>query len=159
MPPINQYNTRQITGLLLGPLLFTVILLLPQPADMPANSLQVAAVALLMATFWISEAIPIPATALLPVVLFPLLGVMPTSKVTLAYGNHLIFLFMGGFLIAIAIEKMAVAQTYRTAYHFIRRRFCQSDNSWFYAGYCISFCMDKQYCHCHDDGHYWHSRH
>lgn len=117
MPPINQYNTRQITGLLLGPLLFTVILLLPQPADMPANSLQVAAVALLMATFWISEAIPIPATALLPIVLFPLLGVMPTSKVTLAYGNHLIFLFMGGFLIAIAIEKWQLHK--RIALHTI----------------------------------------
>lgn len=99
------YSSRQKIGLLLGPLLFVFILLLPQPADMPEYSLQVAAVALLMATYWITEAIPIPATALMPIVLFPLLGVMPTSKVTLAYGNHLIFLFMGGFLIAVTIEK------------------------------------------------------
>lgn len=99
------YSSRQKIGLLLGPLLFLFVLLLPQPADMPAHSLQVAAVALLMATYWITEAIPIPATALMPIVLFPLLGVMPTSKVTLAYGNHLIFLFMGGFLIAVTIEK------------------------------------------------------
>lgn len=99
------YSSRQKIGLLLGPLLFVFILLLPQPADMPEHSLQVAAVALLMATYWITEAIPIPATALMPIVLFPLLGVMPTSKVTLAYGNHLIFLFMGGFLIAVTIEK------------------------------------------------------
>lgn len=99
------YSSRQKIGLLLGPLLFVFILLLPQPADMPEHSLQVAAVALLMATYWITEAIPIPATALMPIVLFPLMGVMPTSKVTLAYGNHLIFLFMGGFLIAVTIEK------------------------------------------------------
>ncbi|HEY9202374.1 MAG TPA: DASS family sodium-coupled anion symporter [Gammaproteobacteria bacterium] len=99
------YSSRQKIGLLLGPLLFLIMLLLPQPADIPEHSLQVAAVALLMATYWISEAIPIPATALLPIVLFPLLDVMPTAKVTLAYGNHLIFLFMGGFLIAVTIEK------------------------------------------------------
>lgn len=102
---ISPYSSRQKIGLLLGPLLFLIMLLLPQPADMPEHSLQVAAVALLMATYWISEAIPIPATALLPIVLFPLLDVMPTAKVTLAYGNHLIFLFMGGFLIAVTIEK------------------------------------------------------
>lgn len=99
------YSSRQKIGLLLGPLLFIFILMLPQPADIPEHSMQVAAVALLMATYWITEAIPIPATALMPIVLFPLLDVMPTSKVTLAYGNHLIFLFMGGFLIAVTIEK------------------------------------------------------
>ena len=99
------YSSQQKIGLLLGPLLFLFVLLLPQPADMPDHSLQVAAVALLMATYWITEAIPIPATALMPIALFPLLGVMHSSEVTLAYGNHLIFLFMGGFLIAVAIEK------------------------------------------------------
>jgi len=117
VPALNHFHKRQITGLFLGPLLFIVLLLLPQPADMPAHSLQVAAVALLMATFWITEAIPIPATALLPIVLFPLLDVMPTSKVTLAYGNHLIFLFMGGFLIAICIEKWQLHK--RIALHTI----------------------------------------
>lgn len=101
----NLSRLRQKTGLFLGPLLFIIMLSLPQPADMPDNSMQVAAVAVLMATYWISEAIPIPATALMPIILFPLLGIMPTAKVTLSYGNHLIFLFMGGFLIAVSIEK------------------------------------------------------
>jgi len=101
----NTASQRQQIGLLLGPILFFILLALPQPADMPAHSMQVAAVAVLMATYWMSEAIPIPATALMPIVLFPLLGVMPTAKVTLSYGNHLIFLFMGGFLIAVTIEK------------------------------------------------------
>lgn len=111
------YSSRQKIGLLLGPLLFLSVLLLPQAADMPEHSLQVAAVALLMATYWITEAIPIPATALMPIVLFPLLGVMPTSSVTLAYGNHLIFLFMGGFLIAVSIEKWQLHR--RIALHTI----------------------------------------
>ena len=99
------YSTRNRIGLLLGPALMLTLLALPQPAGMPDSSMQVAAVAVLMATYWITEAIPIPATALMPIVLFPFLDVMPTSNVTLAYGNHLIYLFMGGFLIAVAIEK------------------------------------------------------
>ena len=102
---LNRISKRQLIGLITGPLLFLVTLALPQPVDMPDNSLQVAAVALLMASFWISEAIPIPATALLPIALFPFLGIMPTEKVTQYYGHHLIYLFMGGFLIAVSIEK------------------------------------------------------
>ncbi len=98
-------SRRQKVGLLLGPILFVLLLLLPTPAGMSDAGMAVAAVTLLMAVFWISEAIPIPATALFPIALFPLLGVMPTAKVTVSYGNHLIFLFMGGFLIAMAIER------------------------------------------------------
>lgn len=98
-------SRRQKIGLLLGPGLFVLLLSLPLPEGLSAQAMGVVAVTLLMATFWISEAIPIPATALFPIALFPLLGVMPTAKVTLSYGNHLIFLFMGGFLIAMAIER------------------------------------------------------
>jgi len=99
------FSTRQKVGLLLGPAFFFILLSLPLPADMPEHSLQVAAVAALMASFWISEAIAIPATALIPIVLFPVLGIMPTEKVTSFYSHHLIFLFMGGFLIAVTIER------------------------------------------------------
>jgi len=112
-----QYNQRKIIGLFIGPVLFFILITLPQPADMPAGSMQVAAVAILMATYWMSEAIPIAATALMPIVLFPLLDVMPTSKVTLSYANHLIFLFMGGFLIAVTIEKWQLHK--RIALHTI----------------------------------------
>ena len=105
MSNTDTFSRRQQIGLLLGPVLFFILLALPQPVDMPDNSMQVAAVAILMATYWMSEAIPIPATALMPIVLFPLLDIMPTARVTLSYGNHLIFLFMGGFLIAVTIEK------------------------------------------------------
>jgi sodium-dependent dicarboxylate transporter 2/3/5 len=72
---------------------------------MPAAGLKVAAVAALMAVWWITEAIPIPATALLPIALFPILGVMGSSEVTASYANHLIYLYLGGFLIAATIQK------------------------------------------------------
>jgi sodium-dependent dicarboxylate transporter 2/3/5 len=58
-----------------------------------------------MATWWMCESIPIPATSLLPIPLFPLLGITSTQKATAPYANHLIFLFMGGFLIALAMQR------------------------------------------------------
>jgi sodium-dependent dicarboxylate transporter 2/3/5 len=63
------------------------------------------AVAVLMAVWWVTEAIPIAVTALLPVALFPLLGIMNGKDVSAVYFNHVIFLFIGGFLVALAMEK------------------------------------------------------
>lgn len=109
---------RQRIGLLLGPLLFALILLLPAPGGMGSAAQHLAAVTLLMATWWISEALPIAATALLPIVLFPLLGIMPTAQTTGAYANPMIYLFLGGFLIAMAMQKWALHR--RIALHTIR---------------------------------------
>lgn len=109
---------RQTLGLLLGPVLFVIMLLVPAPEGMPPTGMAVAAVTVLMAVWWISEAVPIPATALLPIALFPLLGVMPASKATAPYANHLIFLFMGGFLIAVTMERWQLHK--RIALHTIR---------------------------------------
>ena len=64
-----------------------------------------AAIAVWMAIWWISEAVPLAVTALLPVVLFPALGIMDGKAVSSAYINHIIFLFMGGFLVAIAMQN------------------------------------------------------
>ncbi|MDH5717570.1 MAG: SLC13 family permease [Spirochaetia bacterium] len=64
-----------------------------------------AATALLMAFWWITEALPLSVTALLPVILFPVLGIMNGKAVSSQYFNHIIFLFMGGFFMAIAMEK------------------------------------------------------
>ena len=58
-----------------------------------------------MAVWWVTECIPISVTALLPIVLFPITGGMDLSTTTAAYGHKLVFLFVGGFLIALAIEK------------------------------------------------------
>ncbi len=97
-------NRNQI-GYFLGPILFIIMLLMPPPAGMELVAWRVAAVTVLMAIWWITEAIPIPATALLPIALFPLLNIMPSAKATAPYANHLIFLFMGGFFIAVTMEK------------------------------------------------------
>ncbi|MEY4642669.1 MAG: hypothetical protein RLZZ227_2663 [Pseudomonadota bacterium] len=98
-------NRRQKTGLCVGPLLFLIVLLLPVPEGMSPEALRVSAVALLMATFWMAETLPIPVTAVLPIFMFPLLRILPTAEVTLAYGDQILFLFMGGFIIAIAMQK------------------------------------------------------
>ncbi|MFH1321239.1 MAG: SLC13 family permease [Bacteroidota bacterium] len=63
------------------------------------------AIALLMAVWWVTEALPLAVTALLPVILFPLFGIVDGKTVSVAYFNHLIFLFIGGFLMALAMEK------------------------------------------------------
>lgn len=96
---------RRLLGLFLGPVLFLALLLVPPPEGLAPEALRVGAVAVLMAVWWISEAIPIPATALIPIALFPPLGIVAANVVTLSYANHLIFLFMGGFLIAVTMER------------------------------------------------------
>ncbi len=99
------YSMRQKIGLFAAPIAFIIILLLPIPEGMKPEAMSVAAITALMAILWISEAIPMPATALLPIVLFPLLGVMKSSAATAPYANQLIYLFMGGFFIAVTMEK------------------------------------------------------
>ncbi|WP_170006454.1 SLC13 family permease [Bacillus fonticola] len=103
-PNKRKLSTRQLTGLWLGPVLFLAILLFLRPEDLSPEAVGVLASTAWIATWWITEAIPIPATSLLPIVLFPLTGAM-TDGVTSAYGDPNIFLFMGGFVIAIAMEK------------------------------------------------------
>ena len=91
-------------GLWLGFLAFVGLLLFPiAPDNMPASRL--AAVAAMMALWWMTEAIPLFATALLPLVLFPLLGVMAGRETAPIYLNSTIILFIGGFMIALAMQK------------------------------------------------------
>ncbi len=104
-------------GLFLGPFLF-VLLLLTLPENMPIQAQAVAACAALMAVWWVTEAVPIPVTALLPIGLFPLLDIVSGSQVTLPYANHLIYLFLGGFLIGSAVERWGLH--HRIALHTIR---------------------------------------
>lgn len=93
------------SGLYLGLLFFIAILFLPEPQGMSEVAWKTTAVAVLMATWWITEAIPIAATSLLPIVLLPVLGIAPIGDSTSPYANPLIFLFMGGFIIAIAMQR------------------------------------------------------
>ena len=93
----------QNIGLILGPLLFSLFCFIA-PASMPSEAVAVLASTAWIATWWITEAIPIPATSLLPIILFPLTGAVEGS-VTGSYADNTIFLFLGGFFIAIAMEK------------------------------------------------------
>ncbi|QOL80508.1 SLC13 family permease [Pseudooceanicola spongiae] len=82
-----------------------VWLLLGLSADLGADARCVAAVATLMAIWWMTEAIPLAATSLLPIVLIPMLTERSVSEATAPYASSIVFLFLGGFLIAIAMEK------------------------------------------------------
>jgi len=97
-------STVQKTGLFLGPLLFLLVLLLDLDPGNPVVT-RMAAVAVLMATWWITDAIPLAATALIPLVLYPLLGIMRGNATAPLYVNSTIFLFIGGFMIALTMEK------------------------------------------------------
>lgn len=96
---------RHKAGLIGGLVVFTAMVLIPSPAGLSPEGWRVAAVAVLMVIWWISEAIPIPATALLPIVLFPVLGVTDIAGATTPFANPLIYLFLGGFVIALGMEK------------------------------------------------------
>lgn len=93
------------TGLLLAPAVFVVLLFLPPPPGLEPAAWRTASVAMVMAILWITEAIPIPATSLIPIILFPLLGVSDIKQATAPYAHPLVFLFMGGFVIALAMQR------------------------------------------------------
>jgi solute carrier family 13 (sodium-dependent dicarboxylate transporter), member 2/3/5 len=89
-----------LIGLPAGPLAFLLLLVLPAPAGLAPAAGAVAATVTLMVIWWITEALPVAATALVPIVVFPLLDVVSIADAAAPYANPLIFLFLGGFLIA-----------------------------------------------------------
>ncbi len=102
-----QYFTRKI-GLIGGPLSFLLILFFFKSEGLSHEATGVMAVTSWMAIWWITEAIPIAATALLPIVLFPVTGAMEMGSTTASYGHKYVFLYLGGFMLAAAIEKWNV---------------------------------------------------
>ncbi len=96
---------RARVALWLGLVLGAAVLVAPAPADLPPAAQRVAAVTALMACWWIGEALPIAATSLLPLVLFPLLSIQPAAAVSAQYGDPVVFLFLGAFMIALAMER------------------------------------------------------
>ncbi|WP_185983651.1 SLC13 family permease [Aureimonas mangrovi] len=94
--------------LLIGAAIFLVLLFLPAPAGLDPAAWSVVAVAALMIVWWITEAIPVPATALVPIALFPTLGATTAGAATAPYGDPIIFLFLGGFVLALAMERWSL---------------------------------------------------
>lgn len=103
-PKQRKRTKKQNIGLLLGPILFALTLLFVSPEGMSREAQAVLASTLWVAVWWITEAIPIPVTSLLPIILFPVTGAV-TEGITSSYADNTIFLFLGGFIIAIAMEK------------------------------------------------------
>ncbi|MCL4147083.1 UNVERIFIED_CONTAM: hypothetical protein GTU68_014929 [Idotea baltica] len=102
---MNRTTTTQKLGLFLGPLIFALTLIFFHPEGLSKEANAVLAATLWIAIWWITEAIPIAVTALLPIVLFPLSGGLDIASTSGSYGHKYVFLYLGGFIIAIAIEK------------------------------------------------------
>jgi sodium-dependent dicarboxylate transporter 2/3/5 len=97
--------TRKYIGLILGLIAFSAVLLFTDLKPGKPEVTRTLAVALLMAFWWVSEAIPLAVTALVPLVLFPSLGILDGREVSSTYFNYIIFVFLGGFIMALAMEK------------------------------------------------------
>ena len=98
-------STHQRVGLVLGPLLAVAVLLGDPPSGLSYAGWATAAVAIWMAVWWATEAIPIAATALLPIALFPMLGALNMVDTTAPFANKVIYLFLGGFVVAFAMQR------------------------------------------------------
>ncbi len=116
---MNNRTPLQNAGLAIGLLAVALTLILPAPAAMEAAAWRTAGVTVLMAVWWATEALPLAATALAPVVLLTPLGVSPFEKVTAPYANETIFLILGGFLLGVAMQRWNLHK--RIAYSIVLR--------------------------------------
>ncbi|MGW8124072.1 SLC13 family permease [Roseivirga echinicomitans] len=98
-------DKRKWLSIILGPLVFIVLQMIGGPESMSASAFDLLTIVFWIAIWWVTEAIPIAVTALLPIVLFPIFDVMDLSSTTASFGHKYVFLYVGGFIIAIAIEK------------------------------------------------------
>lgn len=112
-------SARPSLALWAGPVAALMLLLVPAPGGLEPAGWRTAAVATWMAIWWITEALPIPVTALLPLVLFPVLGILPMADAAAPYANEVIFLFMGGFFLAAGMESSGLHR--RVALTIIRK--------------------------------------
>jgi sodium-dependent dicarboxylate transporter 2/3/5 len=95
----------QRVGLWIGPIVAIVMLLVGPPDSLSIQAWRTAAMGLLMAIWWATEAVPIAVTALLPLVFFPLLGIADIQQTAEPFANKVIYLFLGGFVVALAMQR------------------------------------------------------
>ncbi len=118
-PTRSGHKTYQLVGLLLGPACFAAMALIPPPAGLPAAGWAAAALGVWMAIWWATEAVPLFATALLPLIFLPLLGISHLNAAAAPFANPVVFLLFGGFLIALTMERWNLHR--RIAFHIILR--------------------------------------
>jgi sodium-dependent dicarboxylate transporter 2/3/5 len=104
-PDLKIYSLPQKIGLIAGPLLFLIIFFSPPLEGLSPSAQRVGAVAIWMSVWWLTEALSLYATALLPLVLFPLLGIAEPRQAAAPYAEPTVFLFMGGFFLAVAMQR------------------------------------------------------
>ena len=102
---LGKRKTYQRIGFALGPIIALIILFLPNPYSLPPEAWRVVAMMTWLAIWWATEAIPVPATSLIPIVYLPLMGVTTLSQATTPYAAPIIFLLLGGFIIAMTMQR------------------------------------------------------
>ena len=100
-----QREIHQLIGLYMGPIIALIMMLSQPPEELSIQAWRVAAMGVLMAIWWATEAIPIAITALLPLVFFPLLGIASIQDTASPFANKVIYLFLGGFIVAFAMQR------------------------------------------------------
>ena len=104
-------------GAIVGVLLFALLLVLPTPEGLSSAGQRMAAITALMGVFWVTQVLPMEVTSLLPLMLFPLLGVQSAKEVGAAYFSDSSFLYLGGFVLALGVERWGLHQ--RLALHIV----------------------------------------
>ena len=108
---------HDLVWLVSGPFIALLIFVLPAPSFLPAKAWLMLGIVIWMVLWWLGERVPLAATALLPIPLLPLFGILPVKDVTASYGHKFIFLFLGGFLLASAMQRWGLHK--RIALHVI----------------------------------------
>lgn len=114
-----EYQRHQMIGLFLGPLVALAMYLSPVPDGLQPMGWMTAMVAVWMAIWWVTEALPLAATALLVLVMLPLLGVSDFQTAAVPFAHPIVFLFLGGFMVAIAMQRWELHR--RIALHVLVR--------------------------------------
>ena len=116
---MNETKNTKVIGLVLGIIILVSTYIIPNPEGLNIHAWHTLGVALLMACWWLTEAIPLPATGFIPIILFPILGINTIKQTVQGYSHPIIFLFMGGFIIGLAMQHTGLHK--RIAYFIISK--------------------------------------